>query len=121
MGIIISQYKDPYKPIRIQWNVIRVFFIAAHMFLPTALSSSQGWEFEEDVSYLEDKSHEVFQWFIGWPMVSKSPKRWGWSIVINGLVYPRTQPLTKWRAHRPSIPSNPFLAWFPFLPGWPWK
>ena len=26
MGIIISQYKDPYKPNRISWNVIRVFF-----------------------------------------------------------------------------------------------
>ena len=30
MGIIISHYKDPYSPTRIQWNVNRVF-IAAHM------------------------------------------------------------------------------------------
>ena len=33
MGIIISQYKDPYKPIRIQWNVIRVLN-AAHVRFP---------------------------------------------------------------------------------------
>ena len=28
MGILISQYKDPYKPTRIQWKVVRVFFVA---------------------------------------------------------------------------------------------
>ena len=32
MGIIISQYKDPYKPTRIQWKVIHVFFFVAHLF-----------------------------------------------------------------------------------------
>ena len=26
IGIIISQYKDPYKPTRIQWKVISFFF-----------------------------------------------------------------------------------------------
>ena len=28
MGIIISHYKDPYQPTRIQWNVNRVFNVA---------------------------------------------------------------------------------------------
>ena len=31
MGIIINHYKDPYKPTRIQWKVIRFFF--AHLAL----------------------------------------------------------------------------------------
>ncbi len=47
IGIVISQYKDPYKPIRIQWNVIRVLN-AAQVFLSKLPSSkrSHGWQWK---------------------------------------------------------------------------
>ena len=44
MGIIISHYKDPYLPTRIQWKVIRVFFVAHMVFHGScAAMSPPGW------------------------------------------------------------------------------
>ena len=38
IGIIINHYKDPYKPTRIQWKVVRFFFFfVAHLGLEQVL------------------------------------------------------------------------------------